>query len=66
MARLASEGQSNKEIAAALYVSVHTVEAHLSRVYRKMGVRSRAELARGSAEERPQSTPEAPDAAAKV
>ena len=66
MARLASEGQSNKEIAAALYVSVHTVEAHLSRVYRKMGVRSRAELARRSAEERPQSTPEAPDAAAKV
>ena len=66
VARLASEGQSNKEIAAALYVSVHTVEAHLSRVYRKMGVRSRAELARGSAEERPQSTPEAPDAAAKV
>ena len=43
-ARLAMEGRSNKEIAAALHISVHTVEAQLSRVYRKLGVRSRAEL----------------------
>jgi DNA-binding CsgD family transcriptional regulator len=45
VARLASEGRQNKEIAAALYVTVGTVEGHLSRVYRKLGVRSRAELA---------------------
>jgi DNA-binding CsgD family transcriptional regulator len=46
VAVLASEGRSNKEIAGALHVTVHTVEAHLSRVYRKLGLRSRAELAR--------------------
>jgi DNA-binding CsgD family transcriptional regulator len=45
VASLAARGASNKEIAAKLYVSVHTVEAHLSRVYRKLGVRSRAQLA---------------------
>jgi DNA-binding CsgD family transcriptional regulator len=42
---LAARGLSNKEIAAALFVRVHTVETHLSRVYRKLGVRSRTELA---------------------
>ena len=46
VASLAAEGRSNREIAAALYVSVGTVEAHLSRVYRKLGLRSRTELAR--------------------
>jgi DNA-binding NarL/FixJ family response regulator len=40
----AAEGLSNKEIAATLYMSVHTVEAHLSRIYRKLGVRSRTQL----------------------
>ena len=42
---LAAQGLANKEIAAALHMSVHTVEAHLSRAYRKLGVRSRAALA---------------------
>jgi len=37
---------SNKEIAAQLYLSVSTVEAHLYRAYAKLGVRSRAQLAR--------------------
>jgi DNA-binding CsgD family transcriptional regulator len=46
VARLAGEGRKNKEIAAELFVTVATVEAHLSRVYRKLGVRSRTELAR--------------------
>ena len=41
---LATEGRTNKEIAAALYMGASTVEAHLSRVYRKLGIRSRAEL----------------------
>jgi DNA-binding CsgD family transcriptional regulator len=42
---LAARGLSNKEIAAALFISVHTVEAHLSRAYRKLGVHSRTQLA---------------------
>ncbi|MFC9843393.1 AAA family ATPase [Streptomyces sp. NPDC060223] len=40
------DGLSNGEAAAALFVSRKTVEAHLTRVYRKVGVRSRSELAR--------------------
>jgi DNA-binding CsgD family transcriptional regulator len=46
LAALAAEGLSNKEIAAALHISVHTVEAHLTRIYRKLGIRSRAALPR--------------------
>jgi DNA-binding NarL/FixJ family response regulator len=46
VATLAAEGLSNKEIAATLFVTVHTVEAHLSHAYRKLGVRSRGQLAR--------------------
>jgi DNA-binding CsgD family transcriptional regulator len=45
VARLAAVGRSNKEIAAELFVSVHTVGAHLSRAYRKLGIKSRSELA---------------------
>jgi DNA-binding CsgD family transcriptional regulator len=45
VADLAAEGRSNREIAAELYMGVSTVEAHLSRVYRKLGIRSRAGLA---------------------
>ncbi len=41
----AAQGLSNKEIAAALFLSPRTVEHHLSSVYRKRGFRSRAELA---------------------
>ena len=43
VAALAAHGRSNREIAAELYMGVSTVEAHLSAVYRKLGVR-RAEL----------------------
>jgi DNA-binding CsgD family transcriptional regulator len=46
VARIAGRGQNNAEAAAALFVSRKTVEAHLTRVYRKLGIRSRTELAR--------------------
>jgi DNA-binding CsgD family transcriptional regulator len=44
VAELAAVGRSNKEIAAELFMGVSTVEAHLSHVYRKLGIRSRAGL----------------------
>lgn len=46
VASLVAEGMSNKEVAAHLVVSVHTVEAALTSIYRKLDVRSRTELAR--------------------
>jgi DNA-binding CsgD family transcriptional regulator len=45
VAELVADGRSNREIAGELFMSPKTVEAHLSRIYRKLGVRSRAELA---------------------
>jgi DNA-binding CsgD family transcriptional regulator len=46
VAGLVAQGRTNKEVAAALYLGERTVETHLSHVYAKLGVRSRAELAR--------------------
>ena len=45
IAELVAAGNSNKEVAAALFLSVHTVEGALKRIYRKLDVRSRTELA---------------------
>jgi DNA-binding NarL/FixJ family response regulator len=45
VARLVTRGATNREVAAALGLSAKTVEWHLSRLYRKVGVRSRTELA---------------------
>lgn len=45
VAELVAEGLSNKEVAARLFVTVRTVEANLTKVYAKLGVRSRTELA---------------------
>ena len=42
---LAAGGSSNKEIALALFITVRTVEAHLTHAYAKLGVRSRSQLA---------------------
>ncbi|MCW2514507.1 MAG: hypothetical protein JWR11_3549 [Mycobacterium sp.] len=45
VARLAASGMTNKDIASALFISPKTVEHNLSSVYRKLAVRTRAELA---------------------
>jgi len=44
VAELAASGLTNRKIAEALFVSPKTVEANLSRAYRKLDVRSRAQL----------------------
>jgi DNA-binding NarL/FixJ family response regulator len=46
VAGLIAAGATNKDAAAALFVSVRTVETHVASIYRKLGVRTRAELAR--------------------
>ena len=46
IADLVSQGQSNKQVAAALFLSEKTIEHNLSRIYAKLGVRSRHELTR--------------------
>jgi DNA-binding CsgD family transcriptional regulator len=45
VAELVAEGKTNHDVAQALFVSEKTVEANLTRIYRKLGVRSRAALA---------------------
>ena len=44
VATLAAGGQTNREIAQALFVTPKTVEVHLSNAYRKLDIRSRREL----------------------
>ena len=46
IARVVSGGKNNGEVSAALFVSRKTVEAHLTRIYRKLGIHSRVELTR--------------------
>ncbi|MDY6999439.1 MAG: LuxR C-terminal-related transcriptional regulator [Actinomycetota bacterium] len=46
VAELAAAGCTNRDIAAALFISPKTVEANLARTYRKLGIRSRSQLAR--------------------
>ena len=45
VARLAAAGRTNREIADVLFMSVRTVEGHLSHIYAKLGIRSRIDLA---------------------
>ncbi|MER5352644.1 AAA family ATPase [Kitasatospora sp. NPDC002551] len=44
VAALAAQGSTNREIAAELYITVSTVEQHLTRVYRKLNIRGRRQL----------------------
>ncbi|OBB71303.1 LuxR family transcriptional regulator [Mycobacterium sp. 852014-52144_SCH5372336] len=46
VAELAASGMTTKDVATALFISPKTVETNLSRIYRKLGIRSRAELGR--------------------
>jgi DNA-binding CsgD family transcriptional regulator len=50
VAELVATGRTNREAAGELYMGLRTLETHLSAVYRKLGVRSRSELARTWAE----------------
>ncbi|MEV6338818.1 LuxR C-terminal-related transcriptional regulator [Nocardia vinacea] len=45
VAEMVARGMSNREVAAELFVSTKTVQYHLTRIYSKLGIRSRAELA---------------------
>ena len=45
VAELAAGGATNREIAQTLYMSGRSVEAHLTKIYRELGIRSRAQLA---------------------
>jgi DNA-binding CsgD family transcriptional regulator len=49
VARLICEGLANKEIAARLFVSPRTVQAHLSHIYAKLGITSRVQLVQEAA-----------------
>jgi DNA-binding NarL/FixJ family response regulator len=46
VAELAAAGMKNRDVAAELFISPKTVEANLARIYRKLGIKSRAELGR--------------------
>jgi DNA-binding CsgD family transcriptional regulator len=46
VARVIARGMSNDQAASALFISRKTVEAHLTRIYRKLGIRSRTDLTR--------------------
>lgn len=52
VAALVSAGRTNREVASELFMSVNTVEAHLKRIYRKLGIRSRTELSHRMSEDR--------------
>jgi len=46
VAELVTDGLTNRGVGAQLFLSPHTVDFHLRQIYRRLGVRSRVELAR--------------------
>ncbi len=62
VARLVAAGSTNREVAARLFTTIATVEAHLTRIYAKAGVRSRSELTRKVSEGSLRLEPDASDA----
>lgn len=63
VAELAGSGMTNRDVAAALFISAKTVEHNLSRIYRKLGIRSRAELGQWRRQLNIRETPDSPGAA---
>ena len=53
MARLVAVGMSNRQVASELFISIKTVQFHLTHIYAKLGVGSRAELAAHSRDTEP-------------
>jgi DNA-binding CsgD family transcriptional regulator len=45
VAQLVADGRSNREVAGALFITIRTGEANLTRIYRKLELRSHSELA---------------------
>jgi DNA-binding CsgD family transcriptional regulator len=62
VAELVASGLTNREVAARMFISLRTVESNLSRIYHKLGLRSRAELARGYPAGSPAAPPPRPAA----
>jgi DNA-binding CsgD family transcriptional regulator len=63
VAELAASGMTNREVAATLFISPKTVEHNLGRVYRKLGIHSRAELGQWLRQLNVRETPDSPGAA---
>lgn len=57
VAALVAEGKTNREVAAALFLSERTVEGHLSHVFGKLGIKHRTEVASALASRQTQETP---------
>jgi len=57
VAELVIDGLTNRVVGAQLFLSPHTVDFHLRQIYRKLGVRSRVELARLAGPRRPKALP---------
>ncbi|GAA3191448.1 AAA family ATPase [Dactylosporangium siamense] len=53
VALLVAKGKRNREVADALFVSIHTVDSHLRKIFSKLGIASRVDLARLVAERQP-------------